>query len=172
MDALDFHSAPSANFLVNTKTQKMIYYHYPTGEDPIGEVRVRKLRLPRLKWRFRFSPTRSIYALGALILVLSVYSIVGERGAFHLWRLRAEKVALDEQNYRTQRQNETLRQRIARLRNDDSYLEKIAREELNLVRPGETVYRFAPAEPRPDRPGSLSDYPAGLRPPKEQKQRR
>jgi cell division protein FtsB len=125
-----------------------------------------------MKFRFHFSPKRSLYALAALILVLSFYSIVGERGAFHLWRLRAEKVALDELNYRTQRQNEALRQRIARLRHDDSYLEKIAREELNLVRPGEIIYRFAPAEPRTGRPGSLSDSPAGLRPPKEQKERR
>jgi cell division protein FtsB len=125
-----------------------------------------------MKGRFRFSPKRSIYALVALIVVLSFYSIVGERGAFHLWRLRAEKVALDELNYRTQRQNEALRQRIARLRHDDAYLEKIAREELNLVRPGEIIYRFAPAEPRPGQPGSLSDHPGGLHPPKEQKRRR
>jgi cell division protein FtsB len=127
------------------------------------------MKLPRMILRFRFSPVRSIYALAALILVLSLYSIVGERGAFHLWRLRAEKVALDEQNYRTQRQNEALRQRIARLRRDDSYLEKIAREELNLVRPGEIIYRFAPAQPRNGRSGALSDSPGGSRPPKEQK---
>jgi cell division protein FtsB len=75
-------------------------------------------------------------------------TIVGERGALHLWRLRGEKSHLDEQNYRLQRENEALRQRIGRLRNDDGYLEKLAREELNLVRPGEVIYRFPKAEAR------------------------
>ena len=60
-----------------------------------------------------------------------------------------EKIRLDEQNYRLQKENEALRQRIHRVRNDDDYLEKLAREELNMVRPGEVVYRFQGA-PRRD----------------------
>ena len=83
-----------------------------------------------------------IYLLGMLIILLSVVTIVGERGALHLWRLRGEKVRLDEQNFRLQLENQNLHQRIMRIRNDDDYLEKLAREELNLVRPGEIVYRF------------------------------
>lgn len=92
-----------------------------------------RLTLPR-RW--------PIYLLGALIVLLSVVTIVGERGALHLWRLRGEKSRLDEQNYRLQKQNEALRQRIGRIRTDDHYLEKLAREELSMVRPGEVVYRF------------------------------
>jgi cell division protein FtsB len=123
-----------------------------------------------MKFRFQFSPTRSLYALAALILLLAAYSVVGERGPFHLWRLRSEKVKLDEQNQRLQKENEVLRQRIARLRHDDSYLERIAREELNLVRPGEIIYRFRSSENRNERPQTLTESPAGPRPPKEQKQ--
>jgi len=82
------------------------------------------------------------YLLGALILLLMVVTIVGERGALHLWRLRGEKSQLDEQNYRLQKTNEELRRRISRIRHDNRYLEKLAREELNLVRPGDVVYRF------------------------------
>jgi cell division protein FtsB len=74
-----------------------------------------------------------LYLLGFFILLLAVLTTVGERGALHLWRLHGEKAQLDEQNYRLQKENETLRQRIHRLRHDDFYLEKIAREELNLV---------------------------------------
>jgi cell division protein FtsB len=83
-----------------------------------------------------------VYLIGSLIVLLSLVTIVGERGALHLWRLRGEKSRLDEQNYRLQKENEALRQRVYRIRNDDDYLEKVAREELNLVRPGEIVYRF------------------------------
>jgi cell division protein FtsB len=95
--------------------------------------------------------------LAALILLLLLVTIVGERGALHLWRLRGEKTQLDEQNYRLQRANEALRQKIARVRGDNRYLEKLAREELNLVRPGEVVYRFPKADSRANRPGALTE---------------
>ncbi|MGH7852744.1 MAG: FtsB family cell division protein [Candidatus Binatia bacterium] len=83
-----------------------------------------------------------VFLIGALIVLLSLVTLVGERGALHLWRLHGEKVRLDEQNYRLQKENESLRQRVHNIRNDDDYLEKLAREELNMVRPGEIVYRF------------------------------
>ena len=95
--------------------------------------------------RFRFSlPERwLIYLFGALIILLALITVVGERGVLHLWRLRGEKNRLDEQNFHLQKENEALRQRVYLIRNDNAYLEKLAREELNLVRPGEIVYRFS-----------------------------
>ncbi|HWH78376.1 MAG TPA: septum formation initiator family protein [Candidatus Binatus sp.] len=97
---------------------------------------------------FRLPPSWPLYLVGALILSLALVTVVGERGLLLLWRLRGEKTQLDEQNYRLQQENEALRQRIARIRGDNSYLEKLAREELNLVRPGDVVYRFSKADPR------------------------
>lgn len=117
--------------------------------------------------RFRLSERWPLYVFGTLISLLTLVTIVGERGALHLWRLHGEKNNLDEQNYRLQRENEALRQRIWRLRNDDVYLEKLAREELNLVRPGEVVYRVPKAEAR--RNSALSEAPSGSRPSKGQK---
>lgn len=98
--------------------------------------------------KFHLTPRWPIYLLGSLILLLSLVTIVGERGALHLWRLRGEKSRIDDQNYRMQRNNEELRQRIARVKQDNHYLETLAREELNMVRPGEIVYRFSKPETR------------------------
>ncbi|HUK40125.1 MAG TPA: septum formation initiator family protein [Candidatus Acidoferrales bacterium] len=100
-----------------------------------------------------------IYGLAALIVLLSLYTIAGDWGVIHLWRLGGEQAKLDEQNYRLQKENDALRQRISRLRNDDSYLEKLAREELNLVRPGEVIYRFPSSELRKTRTRSLEKTP-------------
>jgi len=119
--------------------------------------------------QFRLPASWPLFLLGLLILLLGLVTIVGERGALHLWRLRGEKNQLDEQNYRLQKANEELRQRISRIRNDDRYLEQLAREELNLVRPGEVVYRFPKAESRPSGGGSAGDTPAESRPPTEQR---
>ena len=100
-----------------------------------------------------------LYLLTSLILLLFVYSLVGERSAIHLWRLGGEKNTLDEQNYRLQKENESLRKRISRLRTDDFYLEQVAREELNLVRPGEVIYRFPSTQPKKSRTATLSALP-------------
>jgi cell division protein FtsB len=92
--------------------------------------------------RLRISHKWALYGWASLIALLFIYAVVGERGAIHLWRLQGEKGKLDDQNYRLQKDNEALREKITRLRSDNHFLEKIAREELNMVRPGEVVYRF------------------------------
>jgi len=101
-----------------------------------------------IAFRLRLPQRWPIYLLGVLIALFSLVTVVGERGAVHLWRLRGEKNRLDEQNYQLQKENEALRQRISRIRNDNRYLEKLAREELNMVRPGEVVYRLRRSETR------------------------
>ncbi|HXV83997.1 MAG TPA: septum formation initiator family protein, partial [Candidatus Binatia bacterium] len=89
-----------------------------------------------------------------------------------LWRLKAEKAKLDQENFRLQKENEGLRQRISKLRNDNFYLEKIAREELNLVRPGEIIYRFPLSEKKENKVGTVSGDSAESRPSTGQKQPR
>lgn len=104
-----------------------------------------------------------VYVLSALLVTLSLFTVFGERGALHLWRLWQEKKRLEERNFVLQKENEILRERIYRIRHDDRYLERIAREELNLVRPGEIIYRFPSAESKRDRnkpiTGGLSQSP-------------
>ena len=110
-----------------------------------------------MKVFFHFSSRWLLYFLACSIVLLSLYTVLGERGAIHLWRLTGEKEKMDAQNYRLHKENEALRQRITRLRSDDDYLESIAREELNLVRPGDVVYRFPPSRPRNGRSSALRD---------------
>ena len=124
--------------------------------------------------RFRIPvPQRwPIYLFGSLILVFSLVTAIGKHRALHLWRLRGEKDRLDEQNFRMQKENSILRERIYRIRNDDAFLEKLAREELNLVRPGEVVYRFpSQGKPGAQRQG-INDPASESRPSAAQKAQR
>ena len=105
----------------------------------------------------------AIFGWAFLIVLLLIYAVVGERGAIHLWRLQGEKAKLDEQNYRLQKDNELLREKISRLRSDNFYLEKTAREELNLVRPGEVIYRFQTPETKNSKARALNVPAAGSR---------
>jgi cell division protein FtsB len=109
---------------------------------------------------FKVTSRWIIYILTCLIVLLALYTVAGDRGAIHLWRLRGEKAKLDEQNFRLQKETEALRQRIAQVRNSNFYLEKLAREELNLVRPGEVIYRFPAAQPKqPEKPHESGTEP-------------
>jgi cell division protein FtsB len=125
-----------------------------------------------MKFLLHFSSRWLLYLLACSIVLLSLYTIVGDRGAIHLWRLQGERAKLDEQNYRLHRDNEALRQRILRLRNDDAYLEMIAREELNLVRPGEVIYRFSTPDSPSKRSRMRTELPSKLPPSEKQKSRR
>jgi cell division protein FtsB len=112
-----------------------------------------------------------ICAFFVFLVTLSLFTVFGDRGVVHLWRLMEEKEKLDERNFLLQKENESLRERIHRLRHDDLYLEKIAREELNLVRPGEVIYRFASSESEKDRARALSEFPSESPRSSEQKSR-
>jgi cell division protein FtsB len=112
-----------------------------------------------------------ICAFSVFLVTLSLFTVFGDRGVVHLWRLMEEKEKLDERNFLLQKENERLRKRIYRLRHDDLFLEKIAREELNLVRPGEVIYRFASSESEKDRERALSEFPSGSPRSSEQKSR-
>ncbi len=113
-----------------------------------------------------------LYIFCALLLSLSLFTTFGERGLLHLWRLRGEQGNLDDSNFLLQKENEVLRERIHRLRHDDLYLEKIAREDLGLVRPAEIIYRFASAESKRNRARALSDLPSESSRSSEQKELR
>ena len=110
-----------------------------------------------------------IYAFVALFLSLSLFTIFGERGMVHLWRLRGEKKKLSERYFRLQTENEIFRERIYKLNHDNLYLEKVAREELGLVRPGEIVYRFSSSDPERNRTTAISEIPSELLPSSGQK---
>ena len=112
------------------------------------------------KSRYRLPPNWLVYTLAGLIVLVSVYTITGDRGAVHLWRLRGEKAKLDDKNFRLQKDNEALAQRISQLRNSNYYLEKLAREELNLARRGEVIYRFPPAGQQSRPPSEVPSDPS------------
>ncbi|NIO09618.1 MAG: septum formation initiator family protein [Deltaproteobacteria bacterium] len=112
------------------------------------------------------------FALLLLLVGFAVFTALGERGVLHLWRLTEENKRLGEKNFRLHRDNEILREKIHRLRHDNRYLEKIAREELGLVRPGEIVYQFASSGSKEKRDDPPKEPPSEPRPSWAQRLRR
>ncbi len=79
--------------------------------------------------------------------------VFGERGLLRLHQLQAEQARMEAAIETKKAANRALRRELEALRNDPAYQERLAREELGLVRPGEIVYRF------PDPPPSQSPTP-------------
>lgn len=84
---------------------------------------------------------------GAVTLLVVVgLGIYGWEGVVRLRQMRSQLEMLERDNASLRQQAERLSQTIDRLRNDPAYLERIAREEQGLVRPGETILKFPPRD--------------------------
>jgi cell division protein FtsB len=96
-------------------------------------------RALRRQWR--------ILMLGIVISGLALDGLCGASGPRDLLILRHHSNDLIRRRDALLLDNEAFRDRIARLRSDDAYLQRLIREELGYVRPGEIVYRFPKSEP-------------------------
>ena len=78
------------------------------------------------------------------VLVATILGVTASllHGAGQLRQLRGERQEFGEQTVQLLKQNRALRDEAARLKQDDLYLESLARRELGLVRPNEVVYHF------------------------------
>lgn len=87
------------------------------------------------------SPGSSFRALllGACAVVFVILVLAGYDGSRDLARLKSREAQLEARLRKTEASVSALRDRISRLRSDPYMLERVAREELGLSRPGEIV---------------------------------
>lgn len=91
-------------------------------------------KLPVRRWLLLLSP----------VLVLAIlYSVfAGPRGLLKVQDLREQKRAMEREIDSLERVRETLLDEKRRLLTDMAYIERLARKELGMAKPGEQVYRF------------------------------
>jgi cell division protein FtsB len=82
------------------------------------------------------------------VIALVVGSLFGDRGILQLLRQRERTEALARDIEKLREENRALAEEIVSLRRDPAAVERLAREELGLARPGESVFvlRDAPNE--------------------------
>lgn len=83
--------------------------------------------------------------VGAALLL--VESIFGERGFTAMIEARRQHQALQQSLDRLRSENAALRGEARRLREDPTAIEEIARRDLRLIAPGETVFIIKDATP-------------------------
>ena len=86
------------------------------------------------------SPQRlGTVAMVALAVGLAVF---GVKESVRAWQMRRDMQTVERDLTTLRAQQEQLARTVDRLRNDPLYIEKLAREEMGMVREGETVLKF------------------------------
>ena len=106
------------------------------------------MRAPRVDVR-KLSPQR----LGTVAMVVLAVglAVFGVKESVRAWQMRRDMRAVEREVQTLRAKQEQLTRTVDRLRNDPLYIEKLAREEMGMVREGETVLKF-PSQSSPNTP--------------------
>lgn len=94
------------------------------------------------------------HLLGLIVVVLLVHNVFGTHGFLSMHHTRVEIEKSEMQLKQLDKENLTLEQEVRDLKSDPRLIEKIAREEIQLARPGEIIIRM-PATAQPPQSASV-----------------
>jgi cell division protein FtsB len=77
------------------------------------------------------------------VLFMGALITFGDRGLVDNYRMKDKLMALKKINHEATLENIALKKNIALLKDDPSYIEMTARNELGMVKKGDLVYRTA-----------------------------
>ena len=86
--------------------------------------------------------------LGLALFALLVHDVFGPHGFIAMRRTQKEIDEIREQIGKVNDENKTLADEVNSLKTDPTSIERIAREEMGLARPGEMIFRL-PDTPKP-----------------------
>lgn len=95
--------------------------------------------------------------LGLGLLALVVHTLFGERGYLALRREQQKLHSLESEIKRLEEENRRLAEEIKALKSDPQAVERVAREQLQMARPGEKIILLPEQEPTPDEPGKSQE---------------
>jgi len=87
-------------------------------------------------------------ALGTTALAVAALTIIvgyGGQSLSRVWRIRGEVEGLEREIAGLRAATTTLEDAVSRLRSDPDAIEKVAREELGFIMPGERVLKLPPS---------------------------
>ena len=90
----------------------------------------------------------SITNILMVIIIVGCISLLlfSDRGLINLWSLKKEKLEIQNQINDLRNQIAMLEKEEEKLKFDEKYIEKIAREKFKMVKPGERVFKVKDKE--------------------------
>ena len=94
---------------------------------------------------------KSFFSLTNLLMVTIVVGCISlllfsDRGLINLWSLKKEKLEIQNEINDLRNQIAMLEKEEEKLKFDEKYIEKIAREKFKMVKPGERVFKVTDRE--------------------------
>ena len=91
---------------------------------------------------------KSLLSLTNILMVTIVVGCISQllfsdRGLINLWSLKKEKLEIQNEINDLRNQIAMLEKEEEKLKFDEKYIEKIAREKFKMVKPGERVFKVA-----------------------------
>lgn len=93
-----------------------------------------------LNWDLKTLRRNALFAMALLSLVLLMHEVFGRNGYMTLRREKKDYTTLQRQIQKVSNENQQLEQKIHALKNNPEAIEKQARDQLRLARPGEIIY--------------------------------
>ncbi|HXL46311.1 MAG TPA: septum formation initiator family protein [Candidatus Binatia bacterium] len=87
----------------------------------------------------------------AMVVLAVGLAVFGVKESVRAWQMRRDMQAVERELGALRAKQAELTRTVDRLRNDPLYIEKLAREEMGMVREGETVLKF-PSQTSPSTP--------------------
>ncbi len=92
---------------------------------------------------FRTLRKKYFFYMAGLIAMLLFFGVFGGRSLVQIYHLKEERERIRTSNARLREENRKLAEQIGRMKhNKKEEVERIAREELGLVKKGELIYKF------------------------------
>lgn len=82
------------------------------------------------------------FILLLFVAVIALLTIFGDRGLVRIYKLSKDRDSIKADNEKIAAENAAMREEIERLKNDDKYIELVARKELGMIGKNEVVYQF------------------------------
>jgi cell division protein FtsB len=106
--------------------------------------------MDKLSWDATTLRRNAAYVLVLVCIALLVHEIFGTHGFLALRQEKREVENLRQQIRQLQQENVQLDKQIKALKSDPKMIERLAREQIRLVRPGETVYTYSEKDAKKD----------------------
>jgi cell division protein FtsB len=103
----------------------------------------------------------TLAAAASLVAALAYHVICGEHGYLAYRRERQQYETLQKQTKQLQEESQALQKHIDALKSDPRAIEKVAREQLHMAKPGEIVITYPEAQPKenPQNPSAPAASP-------------
>lgn len=109
-----------------------------------------------------FVRRNATWFLVAGLILLVLQDVLGTHGVLAMRRSIKQSAEIQREIQRLNRENQNLQNRVQSLKTDPAAIERIAREDMGLARPGEYIFKI---QPDPSEPTTPLAKPAG--PPKK-----